>query len=1140
MYIRYVKIIWRVHMSTNFEFLKEYDKFAYKWAKNMERTLHKEPLGALAYGGRFIESIRTALYQKHYKTMSKYNKNLSKSSEDVGINTLSFKQDDLAKHISDLYHAKVIKATDSYKIIHAYNIRHKLHENEDVDDIESDKKAALELYKEVFEIAVWFCKHIDNTFNDEIAFSYPDIDENNDEIPNVDIVKIFDYCVLCGERNISPNRNICPECYRKIRLASDLDDLMDLLNNENRFTLDFLKLHSYDKYEIEYTLHFLKQYELISRESGGEYFINKNKAYDFIEEKMSYEDIEKILLAFYNELIDWEDIDYGDGSFYELGEKGELYNQFYLLIITKKIKHYLNLKSKNTMNACEKSGVNITEISNWYLRKVKKILKSNYKRERDISFNQMSRILMNKWLEYRENNVKKEEIKEKLKLNDTVLDFWLDESLIGNSKYPYITEFIYKNRAIEMKLFVEGLNLGLNKQEAIEFADTSLEFVNKFFNLNNAKTLIKRWRIGKQINNEESLKTYKNVYFHNKTKEFLDYLKGDEINSALINADLDEEDFNNWYSWGKREFFKYNCDLENDLFKFYIRTNKVLMENWLSQRRRGHKKLESCKNIGLYSDTLDEWFEFENEDFKDFEINPKYKIFRDFYKDNHKLEMDLVIESIENGDTRARAAKNADISLEVIEEYYELGRENNEEYRNFYEKYEEIYLPKRRDEFIKLFVSKEDYKKALNASELSEEEIEYAYEHGKMGEEEFKDFYEDLLDAKLTLYASKLSRNEKEKRALEKSNLTAEEIEEYDYRIEILTLIENMDRITAQNIKNRKLEKILSKCSFDMKDVFEWYEKGKKQYEDDETLEYLFFREIVESPEPTFGDYILKDKDYKENTEEDFDSYYRNFYNVFYELNIRVTCNIITRLLHEGENLKLVLKSTKISKKEFNFWDEMGLIKRGDEAAEMIEERKNALKANKLFDAEQWEECIEYYRKANEINPSNREYIKMQASCYEKLGEYEKAIEIYDQLLGMKHYYTRYWYEKAVCLNELEKYEEALESCEEAIEFNPDNEEYLGFRASVLINLGRLDDALETLSSTEKTIDLEISADDLKKIKEIVESPEYTENIGKILISKDLDKYFDKDDLNAVQMDIEDLDEFLEALKTGILPEMNK
>jgi hypothetical protein len=54
-------------MTTIFKFLKEYDKSAYKWARNMERTLYKEPLGALAYGGRFIEAIRNALYKKHYK-----------------------------------------------------------------------------------------------------------------------------------------------------------------------------------------------------------------------------------------------------------------------------------------------------------------------------------------------------------------------------------------------------------------------------------------------------------------------------------------------------------------------------------------------------------------------------------------------------------------------------------------------------------------------------------------------------------------------------------------------------------------------------------------------------------------------------------------------------------------------------------------------------------------------------------------------------------------------------------------------------------------------------------------------------------------------------------------------------------------
>ena len=258
--------------------------------------------------------------------------------------------------------------------------------------------------------------------------------------------------------------------------------------------------------------------------------------------------------------IDEEDIDYSEGSFYKLGESEDnLYNQFYLLIITKKIKNYLNLKSKNIPHACEKAGVDITEISNWYDRKVKNIIRSNYKKELDISFNQMSRILMGKWIECRENKEKKEDIQTKLMLSDRVLEFWQDDNLRNNSKYPYINEFIFKNREIEMKLFVEGLGLSLNKQDAIEYADTDLDFVNKYFNLNNEDNLIKRWRIGKQTSNEESFKTYKNVYFHNKTKEFLDCLKDETIDSALLKSDFDEEDFNNWYNAGKREFFRSSC-----------------------------------------------------------------------------------------------------------------------------------------------------------------------------------------------------------------------------------------------------------------------------------------------------------------------------------------------------------------------------------------------------------------------------------------------------------------------------------------------------------------------------------------------------------------------------------------------------
>lgn len=1119
-------------MSKNFEFLKEYSKTAYDLTKSMERTLYTEPIGALAFGGRFLELIRNKLYQYHYKEMNKVIKSRLKTTEDLDIKSESFKRADLTDHISSLYHNKIIKSHESNKIIAAYNIRHNLHLNEDIDDISSDKEAALKLYKEIFEIAKWYCKHIDNTFDSDIEFSYPSESDHEEQIPEVNIAKIFDDCVICGKENISSNRNICPECKRKIRLGSDLDDLIDLLNDDNRFTKNFLKRQSYDAYEIDYMMHFLREFDLRSSESGDEIFINLDKSYEFIEETKSYEEIEKILLAFYNELIDEDDLDYSENSFYRLGEKGhKLYSQYYLLIITKKIKNYLNYKSRNVSDACKKSGVNIDEISYWYDRKVKNLVKLNYKKDLDISFNHMSRILMDKWIEYRENKEKKEDIKAKLKLNERVLNFWLDDSLLSNSKYPYIKEFIFKNREIEMKLFAEGLGLGLNKKDAIEFADTDLEFVDKYFNLSEEDVLIKRWRIGKQANNEESFKRYKNIYFHKKTKEFLEHLNEKTIDDALLKSDLDEGDFNKWYNAGKREFYKYNCDLDSDLYKFYITTTKTLMNNWLDERRIGHKRLESCKNIGLYSDTLDEWFKFKEEEPRDFE-DKKYNVFKEFYIKSDEITMGLIMESIENGDNKTVAAKKSDSSVEMIDSYLKLGKENDENYADFYEKYEEIYLPKRREEFLRLFEKKEDYNKAVKASELSLEEIKFVYERGREGEEEYVEFYEKLLDLKLRTYAGKLSINEKKKRALEKSDLTQEEIEKYDYRIEILILAINMDRILNNSLRKKKLEKIVDKSSIEMNDIFDWYTQGMNQYEKDDDLEYLL---LDEEEEMTWGDFILKDKDYKENIEKEFKTYYKNFYNFHHELYVKSHSRLISRFLADGDDIRSILKHLKVSKKEFKFWDELGLIKRGDDASKLDEEWDIYQKAMKLYEGKQWKESLENFKKAFEINPNERLYLKMQAKCLEKMEEFEEAIKIYDELLEMKHTNKKYLYLKAECFKKLEKYEEALESCKKANEARPDDPEILGCLTSILIILGKIDEALETLSSSEKTIDLEISADDAEKIKEIIEDQSYNGNIGEIKFSKDLEKYLDEEDLASVTIKVEELDEFLEGLKSGVL-----
>ena len=979
-------------MATIFKFLKEYDKSAYKLARNMERTLYKEPVGALAFGGRFLELIRNSLYQYHYKDMNKAIKGRLKTTDDLDIKSESFKREDLTYHISSLYHNKLIKAHESEKIIGAYNIRHNLHLNEDIDDINSDKEAALKLYKEVFEIAKWYCRHIDNTFDTDIEFSYPSESDIEEQIPEVNIAKIFNDCVICGKENKSLNRNICPECKRKIRLGSDLEDLIDLLNNDNRFTKEFLKKQSYDTYEIDYMLHFLREFDLRSSETKGEFFLNYDKSYDFIEETKSYEEIERILLAFYNELMDADDIDYSETSYYKLGESGnDIYSQFYLLIITKKIKNYLNLKSKSIPNACEKAKVDIEEISNWYDRKVRNILKLNYKKDLDISFNQMSRILMGKWIEYRENNEKKEDIKSKLKLSDEVLGFWLDESLIGNNKYPYITEFIYKNRELEMKLFVEGLSSGLNKQDAIEFADTSAEFVNKYFNLNDEKNLIKRWRIGKQTNNEESFKTYKNIYFHNKTKEFLDYLNGNDIDSALMKSDLDEEDFNKWYDGGKREFFRYDCDLDSDLFKFYAKTTKVLMKNWLEERKSGHKRSESCKNIGLYSATLDEWFRFEDECNEEIFTNPKYKVFRNFYNENNELNMDLIIQAIERGENKQRFAKTTDIPLAEIDALYEVGKyfnfldglnkddessfsfhkelykstddkhtdeymefmdkfyenleeRNRKKFIDFYNKYEELYHSKHIDEFLNLCEKKGDIPKAMKVSELGEGRITFMYENGKVGDEEYKDFYERLLKTKIHIYVALMSSRDKRKRALKSSGLTEEELEENSERIENFKLTYNMLTVLNEHSKRKKIEKIVNKAPFSINDVFDWYLKGKELMEESEE-EYLEIDDLFETNR------INLLEEFEKIDEGDTDRKYMKFYNIYNEIHVKPSTKMLSINYTEDKDfLRRILKDLKVSKKEYDFWMELGLIKneRDIDLTEEEEEERKKMKVKRI------------------------------------------------------------------------------------------------------------------------------------------------------------------------------------------------
>ena len=923
-------------MMNTFKFLEKYDKDSFICARDMEKTLFKEPLSALTLGGRFLEAIRNALYRYHYKDLKKYNKNFSKDSqsENYSISSSDFKREDLSKHISDLYHSKLIKANDSSKIIAAYNIRHNIHLN-NLDDIDADKKAARDLYKEVFEIAVWFCKHVDPSFDDsELEFKYPE-EEIRQLIPDVTVTNLFDDCIVCGNRIISSNSNLCPECKRKIRIASDLEDLLDIMDGVS-FTRDFLKAHSYDKYEIDYLIHFIREFELVRSETKGEFYLkDKSILYDFIDEMKTYESIEKILIAYYNDLISAKDIDISENSPYMLGKKGEnVYKRFYELILDRKVRHYLNLKQYNKKkgnNPAELKDLNksaelkeacltIDEISDWYDYKIKLIRKNNYKNNDDELFVQMSEILMESFITFKQNGYSNDEIASQMELSDEIIEFWFNKDIQVTNNYPLVKEFIFKNREITMKLFSDSIKNNKTKEEAMDLAGADIEFVNKYFDISNEDTLRRNWRLTKQNSNEQSFNTFKNVYFNKRSNDFITYLKYHSIDYSLENSLLSFDDFDNWYMIGKKDFLEKN---DTEFARFYKRTTKIFLDKFVAHKRERWDDKKACEEIGLDYEYLDDWFELRGRD---------YKLFNDFFLEYDKTIIDNFMESIENGLDKTSSAMEAGVSLEYIDYLSNLGKSYGEMeeleddlkfYVDFYNDLNETYAFKSEERFFEYFKNSRDYEKSLKRAELNKEDFENRYNLGKEGNEEYKEFYEKLLDFKLQAYAAVLIKTNNKNKALKKSSLNKKEVDEFSEDLDTLKFINTLCDVTGLS-SNKKIDFVAQKLSIRVQTIFDWYLKGRDLALNSD-FEYLELDDLFdENNSLNAFDYFNSVVPY---TEHDEDEYLKLFYNLYNELYVKNRCEIISDVYSGDEkHLKYVLRKLKVSSAEYKFWDSLGLI----------------------------------------------------------------------------------------------------------------------------------------------------------------------------------------------------------------------
>lgn len=90
-----------------------------------------------------------------------------------------------------------------------------------------------------------------------------------------------------------------------------------------------------------------------------------------------------------------------------------------------------------------------------------------------------------------------------------------------------------------------------------------------------------------------------------------------------------------------------------------------------------------------------------------------------------------------------------------------------------------------------------------------------------------------------------------------------------------------------------------------------------------------------------------------------------------------------------------------------------------------------------------YEEALECYNKAIEINPSNPQAWFEKRHVLYNLGRFEELIELYDKEIENDSSSEIIWRMKANCLKHLDRYEEAIKCYKKIVEINPSNKEAL-------------------------------------------------------------------------------------------------
>ena len=829
---------------SNFDFLKDFDNTLWKLGNRIEKQVKISPSGVKADATTFLEHILKKLLEK---AGLKYNPRKTFIEQVDAV----FRSD--------------LKMSNSYRerIKNAYNYRNKIHD--EFEDIEKHEfQDALQLHEKLFYIARKYYRD----YNDEYDgykgvpdFKPLEIDFTDDEVELVkvpdfnEIVDIkYDYCIICGKPNHSNYSIYCHECGRVIDNANNFISTRNAFGKDAKFTKEDLIEYGMSEGYITQFIHSLVLEDML-KVAGRFITFNNMHIDEYLSKIDKFISVGELITKFKDEKISPKEIkqtmEYKQGSL-----KQKPFYQFFKIINSEIITKFEKdiLTTNNIQNSVEYTTITPKELERWYKKQLNNYLKGNVNE----SFVVFNRLLQKDYIFLKREGIYDTEIQKRLNVTSEIYEFW-------HGYYPDFSEEIAE---IKKDLLIKALSEGKTRNEAIEIAGITRKEYDDLVKYSNFKG--------------DEFSKMRNKELESRKLKLIEYLKHNDLKTSCNLAKLSVNDFYQWYE-------------KNTTSDFYTNTTKILMHNFLNHRRKGKTKHQASKAIGLDYKYVEHWFK------------RKIEICEKFQNEHVKVIISLILKGFKENKSKSEISKIADINIQHIDSYLKLGKRQYGDYKQLYDYYEQEIMPKQLSRFLNEIKNK-PFKKALEISELSQEEFEYAcseankgnvkymgfyesyynlkleiflnninkgktfskalknsglskkemtecYQLGFEGDEKFKEFYEKYYNKKLDIYIEYIINGKDENQAMKNSNLTIEELPD---NIDEIILDKKISNVTAYIKMNLTTKKAAKKANVKIEDIYDWFLKGMSGDEKFEDFAELYYEEYV-SPGSLFVQNMSED-----------------------------------------------------------------------------------------------------------------------------------------------------------------------------------------------------------------------------------------------------------------------------------------